>query len=123
MSVVMLEQPRLFSVTVPEGVVGGQRIEVVAPSGSAFLATVPHGLGPGMEFHVEAPAPKPFATVDVAEVVGHSRQTRGPLYMQVRMLNALSPGSHPLARWIGRAVSCDFDRIGFGGCGRFGGVG
>jgi hypothetical protein len=56
------KQPEYIQVTLPDGVYGGQKIQVAAPDGRLNEIIVPTGFGPGSTFTVEfadGPAPPP----------------------------------------------------------------
>eukprot|EP00633_Aureoumbra_lagunensis_P001345 CAMPEP_0197289578 /NCGR_PEP_ID=MMETSP0890-20130614/6839_1 /TAXON_ID=44058 ORGANISM="Aureoumbra lagunensis, Strain CCMP1510" /NCGR_SAMPLE_ID=MMETSP0890 /ASSEMBLY_ACC=CAM_ASM_000533 /LENGTH=101 /DNA_ID=CAMNT_0042761065 /DNA_START=543 /DNA_END=848 /DNA_ORIENTATION=- len=42
-------QPRTFPVTIPDGVVPGTQLQVVAPSGQTMMFAVPNGAYPGQQ--------------------------------------------------------------------------
>lgn len=58
--------PVRLRVTVPKGVVGGQRVRVQTPSGP-MIARVPPSLGAGDNFEVLVPEAKPYNLIQAAE--------------------------------------------------------
>jgi hypothetical protein len=62
-----------FQVTVPEGVLPGQQLQVSTPSGQQVTVTVPEGLQPGMQFTAMVPGgitPATVAPAPTTAVVG-----------------------------------------------------
>ena len=45
--------PTLLNITVPEGVMAGQQIQIKAPSGQLVSVKVPEGCGPGSQFKIQ----------------------------------------------------------------------
>ena len=45
--------PTLLTITVPEGVMAGQQIQIKAPSGQLVNVKVPEGCGPGSQFKIQ----------------------------------------------------------------------
>ena len=45
--------PTILTVTVPEGVMAGQQIQIKAPTGQLVNVKVPEGCGPGSQFKIQ----------------------------------------------------------------------
>ena len=45
--------PTVLTITVPEGVMAGQQIQIKAPSGQLVNVKVPEGCGPGSQFKIQ----------------------------------------------------------------------
>jgi hypothetical protein len=50
-------EQKVFTVTLPPGVMPGQNMQVQSPFGGVFMVQVPPGMGPGGQIQVQAPAP------------------------------------------------------------------
>ncbi|MDP7665804.1 MAG: hypothetical protein QGF98_03680, partial [Candidatus Poseidoniia archaeon] len=45
--------PMILTVTVPDGVMAGQQIQIKAPTGQLVNVKVPEGCGPGSQFKIQ----------------------------------------------------------------------
>ena len=45
--------PTVLTITVPEGVMAGQQIQIKAPTGQLVNVKVPEGCGPGSQFKIQ----------------------------------------------------------------------
>ena len=45
--------PTILTITVPDGVMAGQQIQIKAPTGQLVNVKVPEGCGPGSQFKIQ----------------------------------------------------------------------